>query len=183
MGRRSPDQYDEGLIDSLMTIQTWQQNRADEEECHIPLKFVVFDKTVPAAFASLDIHLRDQPQASAVYVWCAVNMLVIDVEKVNMGFDKDLAIACAECVSDTMAQVYRMLPENRTVITDIRGEIDREEDCGFVRRIADAAMTSWDSSCKSEFLVGKGIALERPFVDITDSFVEQGAICTGDIPF
>ncbi|MHB8252024.1 hypothetical protein [Acidithiobacillus sp.] len=176
MGRKSPDRYGKALIDSLMTIQTWQQNRADEEECHIPLKFVVFDKSVPAAFASLDIHLRDQPQASAVYVWCAVDMLVIDADKVNRGFDLDLAIACAECVSDILTQIYRMLPENRTVITDIRGETDREENFEFANRIADATLISWDSSCKDELLARKGVVLERPFVDIAEGFSAVGTM-------
>ncbi|EGQ61018.1 hypothetical protein GGI1_03978 [Acidithiobacillus sp. GGI-221] len=176
MGRESPDRYDADLIKSLMTIQTWQQNRADEEECHIPLKFVAFDNSVPAAFASLDIHLRDQPQASAAYIWCAVDMLVIDVDKVNRGFDLDLAIACAECVSDTLAQIYRMLPGNRTVITDIRSEIDREEDCQFFHSIADAALISWESSCMDELLAGKAVVIERPFVDIAEGFSAVGTM-------
>ncbi len=182
MGRNSPDRYDKALIDSLMTIQTWQQNRADEEECHIPLKFVAFDKGVPAAFASLDIHLRDQQQASAVYVWCAVDMLAIDADKVNRGFDLDLAIACAECVSDTIAQIYRMLPGNRTVITDIRSEIDREEDCQFFHSIADAVLNSWESSYTDELLAGKAVVLERPLVDIAEGFSAVGTMiepCSG----
>jgi hypothetical protein len=162
IGHQSPNAYDVDLIESLMTIQAWQQNRADEEECHLPLKFVAFDESVPAAFASLDIHMRDQPQALATYVLCSVDMLVIDARKPDEGFDLDLSIACTKCVSDTLGKIYRTLPENRTVVTDICAEWDNEEERLFAKHISDAIFNAWEQANTDEQIAKKRSVLEKP---------------------
>ncbi|CDQ10503.1 conserved protein of unknown function [Acidithiobacillus ferrivorans] len=185
MGRRSPDRYDEDLIESLMTIQTWQQNRADEEECHLPLKFVAFDNNVPAAFASLDIHMRDQPQALATYVLCSVDMIVIDARKPDEGFDLDLSIACAKCVFDVLGQIYRTLPENRTVVTDICAEWDNDEERLFAKHISDAVFNAWEHASADEQIAKKRIVLEKPSTDLMDdsAWLEQCDVCNEGLNF
>ncbi len=165
MGHKSPDRYDKDFIDSLMTVQTWQQNRADEEECHLPLKFVAFDNAVPAAFACISIYIRDQPQARATYVTCVMDMLVIDAEKSSEGFDVDLSIACAKFLLDVMHQIYGALPEHRSVVTDVLDEMDSKTDCDLAHHVLQAILEAWETSRSDEHITSKGIVLEKPVFD------------------
>ncbi len=185
IGHQSANAYDVDLVESLMTIQTWQQNRADEEECHLPLKFVAFDENVPTAFASLDFHMRDQPQALATYVLCSVDMLVIDSRKPDDGFDLDMAIACAKCIFDTLGQIYRMLPENRTVVTDICAEWDSDEERLFAKYISDAVSKAWECASSDELLAKKRIVVEKSSTDLMDasSWIEPCDVCNEDFNF
>lgn len=185
IGRKSADRYDKHLIDSLMTIQTWQQNRADEEECHLPLKFVAFDETSPAAFASLGIYLRDQPQAQATYITCVIDMLAIDAEKLNEGFDMDLSIACAKFLFETMNQVYGALPENRIVVVDVLDEMDSETDREFANHVRQAILDSWEMSQSEEQITRKRIVLEKPLFDFGNdtACVQHGEAPDDDFNF
>ena len=185
IGHQSPNTYDVDLIESLMTIQVWQQNRADEEECHLPLKFVAFDNNIPVAFASLDIHMRDQPQALATYVLCSVDMIVIDARKPDEGFNLDLSISCAKCVFDVLGQIYRTLPEIRTVVTDICAEWDNEDERLFAKHISHAVFNAWEHASADEQIAKKRIVLEKPSTDLMDdsAWLEQCDVCNEDFFF
>lgn len=171
---QSPDAYDADLIASLMMVQTWQQNRADEDECHLPLKYVAFDGNTPTAFAAISIYIRDQPQALATYITCVMDMLVVDAGRMNEGFDIDLSIACAKSLFDVVAQIYRTLPENRTVVTDVVDEMDSEDDRAFVNHVSQAILDSWEQSRTEEQITRRNIVLEKPLLNFGYEAISTG---------
>lgn len=165
MGCASLGTRDDDLIASLMMVQTWQHHRADENECHLPLKFVAYDKGIPVGFSSLSIYVNDQPTTRKTHILCVVDMMTVDDGKADAGFDLDLSIACANCWFDVLCQIYRLIPDGRSVHTAIRSDEESLKGRKFADFVCNRAAHAWGCCREDACLKENDILLEEPVMD------------------
>lgn len=177
MGCASLGTRDNDLIASLMMVQAWQHHRADENECHLPLKFVAYDKDTPAGFAALSIYANDQPAARQTHILCVVDMMTVDNAKADAGFDLDLSIVCANCWFDVLCQIYRLIPDGRSVHTAIRSDEESLTGQKFADFVCNRASHAWNCCREDARLKENGILLEEL---VMDNGWLDGCLCDDD---